>query len=201
MIQNLKHLAVHNTKQFGKVETWVKMEELARGRLERKVEKEKARKQAEIDSLRRDMVAWKDQAEKMNVTRREVIQARRLFQAKAYRLQREALALGDEVQTALKKGNTPLSAELTSVQMLLEKTAKTAMSDSTRDEPEDSRTPPPEAPLAPPPPLPPPPQHTGNAPEVPKQPSRAEASGSGPKTRKETVGGPLKKPPHRDSAA
>ena len=63
--QNLNYLAVHNTKQFEKVEMWVKMEELARGRLERKVEEENARNKAEMDSLRRDMVASKDQAEKM----------------------------------------------------------------------------------------------------------------------------------------
>ena len=41
------------------------LEELGRGRLERKVEEEKARNKAEMDSLRRDMVAWKEQAEKM----------------------------------------------------------------------------------------------------------------------------------------
>ena len=45
---------------------WTKMEELARGRLARKVEEEKARNKAEMDSLRRDMGACKDQAEKMN---------------------------------------------------------------------------------------------------------------------------------------
>ena len=33
------------------------MEELARGRLQRKVEEEKARNKAEMDSMRRDMVA------------------------------------------------------------------------------------------------------------------------------------------------
>ena len=36
---------------------WAMMEELARGRLERKVEEEKARNKAEMDSLRRDIVA------------------------------------------------------------------------------------------------------------------------------------------------
>ena len=65
-LQNLNYLAVHNTKQFEKVEMWAKMEELARGSLKRKVEEEKARNKAEMDSWRRDMVAWKDQAEKMN---------------------------------------------------------------------------------------------------------------------------------------
>ena len=53
---------------------WAKMKELARGRLERKVEEEKARNKAEIDSARRDMVAWKDQVEKISATRGEVIQ-------------------------------------------------------------------------------------------------------------------------------
>ena len=65
--------------------------------MERNVEEEKARNKAEMDNLRRDMVAWKDQAEIMNATRGEAIQERRLFQAKAHRLEREALALGDEV--------------------------------------------------------------------------------------------------------
>ena len=43
---------------------WAKIEELERARLERKVEEEKARNKAEMDSLRRNMAAWKDQAEK-----------------------------------------------------------------------------------------------------------------------------------------
>ena len=49
------------------------MEELARGRLERKVEEENARNKAEMDSLRRDMVTWKNHAVKINIMRREVI--------------------------------------------------------------------------------------------------------------------------------
>ena len=40
-LQNLNYLAVHNTKQFEKVEMWAKMEDLARGRLERKVERKR----------------------------------------------------------------------------------------------------------------------------------------------------------------
>ena len=65
-LQNLHYLAVHNTNQFEKVEMWAKMEELASGRLERKVEEDKARNMAEMDSLRRDMVAWKDREEKIS---------------------------------------------------------------------------------------------------------------------------------------
>ena len=61
--------------------------------------------------------------EKMNATRGEAIEERRLFQAKAHRLAREALALGDEVQTALKKGKTLSTAELKGVQKLSKKTA------------------------------------------------------------------------------
>ena len=66
----------------------------ARGRLERKVEEEKARKMAEMDNFRRDMVAWKDQAEKINTVRWEAAQERRLFQTKVFRLEQQAVALG-----------------------------------------------------------------------------------------------------------
>ena len=52
----------------------VSMEALGRGRLERNVEEEKDSKKVELDSLRRDMVAWKDQAEKISATRGKVIQ-------------------------------------------------------------------------------------------------------------------------------
>ena len=100
---------------------WAKMEELARGRLERKVKEGKARNKAEMDSLRRDMVAWKDQAETMCAVRGEAAQERRVFQAKALRLEREALALGDEVRSALKIGKTLSSAELKGFQKLLKR--------------------------------------------------------------------------------
>ena len=160
-LQNLNYLAVHNKKQFEKVEMWAVMEELARGRLERKVEEEMARNKAEMDSLRRDMVAWKDQAETMNAVRWEAAQERRLFQAKALRLEREALPLRDEVRSALKKGKTLSLAELNCVQIFLKKTAKTAKSASSRCEPEETPAPPPEAPPLPPPPPPPPPEQTG----------------------------------------
>ena len=58
------------------------------------------------------MTAWKDQAEKMNAVRGEAVEEKRVFQAKALRLEHEALALGDEVRSALKKGKTLSSAEL-----------------------------------------------------------------------------------------
>ena len=59
---NLNNLAAHNTnlKQFEKVEQWARLEEQARGRLEQMVEEKKARNKAELESLLRDMVAWKD---------------------------------------------------------------------------------------------------------------------------------------------
>ena len=116
VLQNLNYLAVHHTKQFEKLEMWAKMEELTRGRLERNIEEEKARNKTEMDILRRNMVTWKDQVEKMNATSGEAIQERRFFQAKAHRLEREALALGDEVRTVLKKGKTLSLGELKSVQ-------------------------------------------------------------------------------------
>ena len=100
---NLNNLAVHNTKQFEKVEQWARLEEQVRGRLETMVEEEKARNKAELESLRRDMVAWKDQAEKMVATRREAIKERQRFRATAYKLEKEALSLGEEVRTALEK--------------------------------------------------------------------------------------------------
>ena len=70
-LQNLNYFAFHNGKQFEKVEMWAKIEALARGRFERKVEEKKARNKAEIGSLRRDMTAWKDQAERMNAWKGE----------------------------------------------------------------------------------------------------------------------------------
>ena len=107
---NLNNLAVHNTKQFEKMEQWARLEEQARGRLETMVQEEKARNKAEMESLRRDMVAWKDQAEKMDATRREAIKERQRFRATAYKLEKEALSLGDEVRTALKIGKSLTAA-------------------------------------------------------------------------------------------
>ena len=130
--QNLNYLAVHNTKLFEKVEMWAKQEEWARSRLERKVEEEKERSKAEMESLRRDMAAWKDQAEKMSAFRGEAVKERRLIQAKAHRLEKEALALSEEVRTAMKRGKTLSLAELKGVQKLLKKTVKTAKSASMR---------------------------------------------------------------------
>ena len=183
---------------------WAKMEELARGRLERKVEEEKARNKVELDSLRRNMVVWKDQVEKMSATRGEVIQEGRLFQAKAHRLEREALARGDEVRTALKKGKTLSAAELKSVPKLLKKTAKTAKSASTRGKPEETPAPPPEVTPpspSPPPPPPPPPGQAGGGPEPPQLPPGTEALEAGHEKLKEKEGGPPKKPPQGGRAA
>ena len=73
---NLNNLAVHNTKQFEKVEQWARLKEQARGRLKKMVDEEKVRNKAELESLRRDMVAWKDQAEQMDATRWKAIKER-----------------------------------------------------------------------------------------------------------------------------
>ena len=99
---NLHHLAVHNTKQFENVEMWARLEEQARGRLEKKFEEEKAKNKADLESLRRDMITWKDQAEEMEATRQEAIKERQRFWATAYKLEKEALSLGEEVRTALR---------------------------------------------------------------------------------------------------
>ena len=133
-----------------------------------------------MDSLRREMVAWKDQAEKMNAVWGEAAQERRVCQAKAIRLECEALALGDKVQSALKKSKTLSSAELKGVQKLLKKTARTAKSASSRGEPEETPAPPLEAPPPPLPPPLPPPEQTGQAPEAPQRPPGTEAPGPGP---------------------
>ena len=160
-LQNLNYLADHNTKQFVKLQMWAKQEEWARSRLERKVEEEKERSKAEMDSLRRDMAVWKDQAEKMSAFRGEAVKERRLIQAKAHRLKKEALALSKEVQMAMKRGKTLSSEELKGVQKLLKKTVKTAKPASTRGEPEEMPAPPPEITAPPPPPPPPPPPLPG----------------------------------------
>ena len=167
---NLNNLAVHNTKQFEKVEQWARLEEQARGRLETMVEEEKARNKAELESLKRDMVAWRDQAEKMDATRREAIKERIRFRATAYKLENEALSLGEEVRTALEKGKSLMAAELRSVQKLLKKTVKTAKSASTRGEPEKETRP-----------LPPQPSGSqeGEAPEETDAPEELETSEAG----------------------
>ena len=105
MLLNLNNLAVHNTKQFEKVEQWARLEEQTRGRLENMVEEAKSRNEAELESLRRDMVTWKDQAEQIDATRREAIKERQRFRSTTYKLEKEVLSLGEEVQTALKKGS------------------------------------------------------------------------------------------------
>ena len=182
---NLKNLAVHNTKQVENVEQWARLEEQDRGRLEKMVEEEKARNKAELESLRRDMVAWKDQAEQMEATRREAIKERQRLRATAYKLEKEALSLGEEVQTALKIGKSLMTAELRSVQKLLKKTVKTAKSASTRGEPEKETTPPP-TPL--------PGSQEGEAPEETDAPKEVETPEAGLEKVKEKEGGPLKKP-------
>ena len=73
------------------------MEEQARARLEKMVEEEKARNKAELESIRRDMVAWKDQAVEMEVTHRQAVKERQRFRATAYELEKEALSLGEKV--------------------------------------------------------------------------------------------------------
>ena len=147
------------------------------------------------------MVTWKDLAEKMNVVRGEAAQERRVFQAKALRLERKALALGDKVRSALTKGKTLSSAELKGVQKLLKKTTRTAKSVSARGEPEETPAPPPEAPPPPPPPLPPPPEQTGQATKPPQLPPGTEVPEGGHEKRKVKEGGPPKKPPQGGGAA
>ena len=83
MLLKLNNLAVHNTKQFEKVEQWGRLEEQARGRLEKMVKEEQARNKAELESLGRDMVTWKDQEEQMDATCQEASKERERIRATA----------------------------------------------------------------------------------------------------------------------
>ena len=150
------------------------------------------------------MATWKDQSEKMSAFRGEAVKERRLIQEKAHWLEKEALALSEEVRMAMKRGKTLSSAELKGIQKLLKKTVKTAKSTSTRGEPEERPAPPPEIislPLPPPPPPAPPAGQAGGAPERPQPPPELTAPGPGPERRKENEVGPPEKPPRGDRAA
>ena len=155
------------------------------------VEEEKAMKEAELESLRRDVVAWKDLAEEMEATRRKAVKERRRFRATAYKLEKKALSLGKEVRLARKTGKSLTAAELRSVQKLLKKTMKTAKSASTRGEPEEQTTPPLPPPLG---------SLEGEAPEETHAPEEVETPEAGLEKDKKKEGGaprtPLRKTAH-----
>ena len=168
------------------------MEEQARGRLEKMVEEEKARNKAELESLRSDMVACNDPAEEMEATRREAVKERQRFRATAYKLENEALSLGEEVRMALKKEKSLTAAELRSVQKLLKKTVKTAKSASTWGEPEKETMPPPP---------PPPGSQEGEAPEETDAPEEVVTPEASLEKGKQKEGGPPRKPPKKTAQA
>ena len=62
----------------------------------------------------------------MDMTCLEAIKDRQRFWATIYKLEKEALLLGEEVRPALIKEKSLLAAELRSVQKLLKKTVKNA---------------------------------------------------------------------------
>ena len=106
-----------------------------------------------VDQFRRDMEVWKEQATATKTAQEMALQVRNKFSARARRLEREALRLGEGVQSMKKSGKEMSAQELKDLRKLLRKTAKTAKLASHRDCPESPPAPPP----PPPPPLPPPP--------------------------------------------
>ena len=138
------------------------------------------------------MVAWKDQVEEMEATRREAVKERQKFQATTYKLEKEALPLGEEVRTALKEGKSLMAAELRSVQKLLTKTVKTAKSASTRGEPEKETMPLP---------WPLPGSQEDEAPEETHAHEEVETPEAGLEKGKEKEGGPQRKPPKKTAQA
>ena len=105
------------------------------------------------EEFRRDVAIWKEQAASMKMAQEAAFRERSRFSGVARKLEREALALGEDVRKAMKTGKEMSAQELKDLRRLLRKTAKTAKSASHRDRPESPPAPPPPPP--PPPPLPP----------------------------------------------
>ena len=167
MLKHVSTLAQHSADQFSRVEAWAKEQQLARKRLEDQMAEREASNGKMVDQFRRDMEVWKEQAAATKTAQEMELQERNRFSARARRLEREALRLGEDVQRMMKSGKEMSAQELKDLRKLLRKTAKTAKSASYRDRPESPPAPPPPPPPppppgsehkdVPPPPLPPPP--------------------------------------------
>ena len=165
MLKHVCTLAQYNTAQFSRVEAWVKEQELARKRLEDQMAEREAGNGKMGDQFRRDMEVWKDQAATTKTVQEMALHKVNRFCARARRLEREALRLGEDVQKMMKSGKEMSAQELKDVRKLLKMTAKTAKSASHHDCPESPPAPPPPPPSpplpgseheeVPPPPLPP----------------------------------------------
>ena len=150
------------------MEAWAKEQELARKRLEDQMAEREASNGKMVDQFRRDMEVWKEQAAAMKTAQEAALHEWDRFSARARRLEREALRLGEDVQRMMKSGKEMSAQELKDLRKLLRKTAKTAKSTSHRDRPESPPAPPPLQPPPPPPeseyeevPPPPPPAPPG----------------------------------------
>ena len=180
-----KHIstpAQHNADQFSRVEAWAKEQELARKRLENQMAERETSNEKMVDQFRRDMEVWTEQAAAMKTAQEMSLQVRNRFSARARRLEREALRLGEDVQRMMKSGKEMSAQELKDLRKLLRKTAKAVKSASHRDCPESPPA------LLPPPPPPPPPgsEHEAVPPPLPPPPLGSE---------QEEVAPPLPPPP------
>ena len=136
MLKHVSSLAQHNADQFSQVEAWAKEQELARKRLEDQIAEREASNGKMVDQFRRDMEVWKEQAAATKTAQEMALQERNRFSARARRLEREALRLGEDVQRMMKSGKEMSAQELKDLRKLLRKTAKTTKSASHRDRPE-----------------------------------------------------------------
>ena len=98
MLKHVSSLAQHNADQFSWVEAWAKEQELARKRLEDQMAEREASNEKMVEQFRRDMEVWKDQAHATKVAQEMALQERNRFSARARRLEREALRLGEDVK-------------------------------------------------------------------------------------------------------
>ena len=97
MLKHVSTLAQHNANQFSQVEAWAKEQELARKRLKDQMAEREASNGKMVDQFRRDMEVWKEQAAATKTAREVALQERNRICARARRLEREALRLGENV--------------------------------------------------------------------------------------------------------
>ena len=112
MLKHISTLAQHNADQFSWVEAWAKEQELARKRLEDRIGEREASNGKMVDQFRRDMEVWKEQAATTKTAQEIALQERNRFSARARRLEREALRLGEDVQRMMKSGKEMSAQEL-----------------------------------------------------------------------------------------
>ena len=112
MLKHVSILAQHNADQFSRVEAWAKEQELARKWLEDQMAEREASNGKMVYQFRRDMEVWKEQAAATKTAQEMALQERNRFSARARRLEREALRLGEDVQRMMKLGKEMSAQEL-----------------------------------------------------------------------------------------